>query len=160
MPTSRPAQFRGGSCFSLTPPSSIDHEFPLPLKRTTFHTSMIEWPLRDWALIQEISNNGWAFAKADFMYADRVHPGPEFGSRQHEMAIGPSANDSFQFISYFSTVLGISLLICLSFGGLFSRLQPHTEFLAALFLRMLFVSLSIFATSRPRSSSLSSSLPP
>src|SRR5271154_5611520 len=71
----------------------------------------------------------------------------------------PPANDSFQFISYFSTILEISLLICLSFGGLFSRPHLNTELLAALLFLLLFVSPSIFVTSRPRSPSLSLSLP-
>jgi hypothetical protein len=44
----------------------------------------------------------------------------------------PPVNDNFQFTSYFFTVLEISLLICLSFGGLFSRSHLNTELLAAL----------------------------
>jgi len=72
----------------------------------------------------------------------------------------PPVNDNFQFTSYSFTVLEISLLICLSFGGLFSRSHLNTELLAALLFLLSFVSASIFVTGRPKPPSLSLSLPP
>jgi hypothetical protein len=52
------------------------------------------------------------------------------------MAVGPPENDGFQFISHFSTTLEISLLICMSFEGLFLLPQLHPKLLAALFLQI------------------------